>query len=169
MSLSLGVGLAALHQRFDGIPHQPAVLWLAIVGAPLTMIDWACHRLPAPLVRVLFFGGVVILGWTAIHYDDLSALLRALVAAGITFTAALTTALINPHALGAGDVKLLGTVALYLGWVGWLDLLRGVALALLLGALAGAALLITRRISRTDRIAFGPPVVGGALIALAAP
>ncbi|MEU4767721.1 A24 family peptidase [Actinosynnema sp. NPDC023794] len=164
----VGVGLGVLHQRFDGVPHQFAVLWLAAIGVPLMMIDWACHRLPSPLVRALFVGGVAILGYVAASHDDLNALTRALLAAGITSAAALTVAMIIPAALGAGDVKLLGAVALYLGWVGWLDLLRGVVLALLLGAMAGTTLLIARRISRTDRLAFGPAIVGGALLALVA-
>ncbi|XVS62071.1 hypothetical protein ACQPYE_27890 [Actinosynnema sp. CA-299493] len=165
----VGVGLVVLHQRFDGVPHQLAVLWLAAIGVPLMMIDWACHRLPAPLVRALFAGGVAILGYVAASHDDLNALIRALLAVAITSAASLTVAMIIPAALGAGDVKLLGAVALYLGWVGWLDLLRGVVLALLLGATAGTTLLITRRISRTDRLAFGPAIVGGALLALVTP
>jgi leader peptidase (prepilin peptidase)/N-methyltransferase len=166
VSLVFAVGLAALHQRFDGMPHRPAVLWLAAVGTPLMMTDWACHRLPAALVRALFLGAAVILGCTAIRHDDSSALVRAFLAAGITSAVTLAAVLIIPGALGAGDVKLLGAVAPYLGWVGWPHLLRGVLLALVLGAAAGTVLLITRRISRTDRLAFGPAIVGGAVLAL---
>lgn len=169
VSSVVGVGLVVLHHRLDGVPHQFAVLWLAAIGVPLMMIDWACHRLPTPLVRALFVGGVAILGSVAASHDDLKALTRALLAAGITSAAALTVAMIIPAALGAGDVKLLGAVALYLGWVGWLDLFRGVVLALLLGATAGTTLLTARRISRTDRLAFGPAIVGGALLALVTP
>lgn len=164
--LVVGTGLCLLDQRLDGEPHKPAVLWLAVIGSRLMMIDWACHRLPTRLVTVLFLGGLAILGHTAVARGDTTALVRALLAAVIVFTAALATAVITAGALGAGDTRLWGATALFLGGEGWTQVLYGVVLALLLGAAAGAVLMVTRRIAFGDRLAFGPAIVGGALLVL---
>lgn len=76
-------------------------------------------------------------------------------------------AAIWPTALGFGDVKLLGLLGLLLGWFGWGVLLAGVFLGLLIGALVSLALLATRRAGWRTALPFGPPLMVGAVLALA--
>jgi len=76
----------------------------------------------------------------------------------------LLVALIAPHGMGMGDVKLTALIGLVLGSLG----LRYVAVAAIAGVLAGglggvAALLLGR--SRKDAIPFGPYLAGGAVVA----
>ena len=54
-----------------------------------------------------------------------------------------------------------------LGWAGWGVLLAGVFLGLLIGALVSAVLLATRRAGWRTAIPFGPPLLVGAVLALA--
>jgi leader peptidase (prepilin peptidase) / N-methyltransferase len=66
-----------------------------------------------------------------------------------------------------GDVKLAGILGLYLGWLGWGQLIAGAFLAFLLGSLVGLALMAARRAGLKSRIPFGPFMLLGALAAIA--
>ncbi|MDU0295004.1 prepilin peptidase, partial [Saccharothrix longispora] len=168
-SLTLAAAFTLLHHRLAGTTHLTAVLWLAATGTPLMITDWTCHRLPTHLVTATFCGGIALLGLTAATTNQTAALGRALAASAAVSAIALTVALAAPHALGAGDVRLLGAVAPYLGWVGWSQVIRGAVLALLLAATAGTVLLAAGRLARGDPLAFGPAVIGGALLSLVLP
>jgi leader peptidase (prepilin peptidase)/N-methyltransferase len=96
-----------------------------------------------------------------------TALVRALVAAAAAFVVAAGAAAIAPDGLGFGDVKLLGLLGLVLGWFGWGVLLAGVFLGLLTGAVVSLVLLVTRRAGWRTALPFGPPLMVGAVLALA--
>ncbi len=95
------------------------------------------------------------------------ALLRAVARCGRGFRLAAGAAAISPAGLGFGDVKLLGLLGLLLGWLGWGVLLTGVFLGLLTGAVVSLGLLATRRAGWRTAIPFGPPLLAGAVVALA--
>jgi leader peptidase (prepilin peptidase)/N-methyltransferase len=169
VSTVFAAGLAVLGFRFAGTALLPACMWFAVTAVPLMLIDWVCHRLPSRLVAAMFVGGLVNFAYLAITHDEMTTMLRAVMAAVAVFGAALATAVAAPGSLGGGDVKLLGTVALYLGWAGWTHLVRGVVLAVVLAATVCLFLILLRRLAWGDRFAFGPAIVGGALIALVLP
>ena len=64
-------------------------------------------------------------------------------------------------------MKLLGLIGLLLGWFGWGVLMAGVFLGLLTGALVSVLLLVSRRAGWRTAIPFGPPLLAGAVLALA--
>ena len=74
-------------------------------------------------------------------------------------------ALIRPGQMGGGDIKLAGLTGLVLGWLGWPALIGGAALAFVLSAIVGLALLAARRITLQSAMSFGPFLIGGALLA----
>jgi leader peptidase (prepilin peptidase)/N-methyltransferase len=74
---------------------------------------------------------------------------------------------VSPEGLGLGDVKLLGLLGLVLGWAGWGVLLAGVFLGLVAGAVVSMFLLVTRRAGWRTALPFGPPLLAGAVLALA--
>ncbi|MFE9748258.1 prepilin peptidase [Saccharothrix saharensis] len=167
--LVFGSALALLAYRLAGTVVLAAWVWFALTGVPLILIDWVCHRLPSKLMGLMLVGGIMNFSCLAIAQGGMVPMLRAVLAAVVVFLGALVTAIALPGSLGGGDVKLLATAALYLGWMSWTHVVRGVVLALVLAGVTAAALATLGRLSWKDRLAFGPAVVGGALITAVLP
>jgi leader peptidase (prepilin peptidase)/N-methyltransferase len=69
--------------------------------------------------------------------------------------------------LGLGDVKLLALLGLVLGWAGWGVLLAGIFLGLVVGSVVSLVLIAARRATWRTAVPFGPPLLAGAVLALA--
>jgi leader peptidase (prepilin peptidase) / N-methyltransferase len=159
------VALGAMAGAVGAAPQLPAYLWLAAVGVTLAVIDLETMRLPDRLTLPSYPVGLVLLAIPA----DWPALGRAVFAAAITGGVAFLLALLAPRGgLGLGDVKLLGLLGLFLGWLGWGALVAGVALGFALGAVAAAGMLASGRAGWRDHLAFGPWLIAGALLAIVA-
>jgi leader peptidase (prepilin peptidase) / N-methyltransferase len=148
-------------------PATVALAWTAAAGIVLGAVDLAVHRLPDRVTLPAAAGAATALLVDAAVLGTWPALLRAGLAAAAAFGLAALAALISPDGLGFGDVKLLGLLGLVLGWVGWGALLAGVFLGLLTGALVSLALVATRRAGWRTALPFGPPLLVGAVLALA--
>jgi leader peptidase (prepilin peptidase)/N-methyltransferase len=159
------VALGAVAGAVGAAPELPAYLWLAAVGVTLAVVDVETLRLPDRLTLPSYPAGVVLLAIPA----DWSALGRAVLAAAVAGAAALVLAVLAPRGgLGFGDVKLLGVLGLFLGWLGWGVLVVGVALGFTLGAVVAIGMLASRRAGLRDHLAFGPWLIAGALVAVVA-
>jgi leader peptidase (prepilin peptidase)/N-methyltransferase len=159
------VALGAVAGAVGAEPQLPAYLWLAAVGVTLAVIDIETLRLPDRLTLPSYPVGLVLLALPA----DRPALGRAVLAAAITGAVAFLLALLAPRGgLGLGDVKLLGVLGLFLGWLGWGVLVVGVALGFVLGGVAAVGMLASRRAGLRDHLAFGPWLIAGALVAVVA-
>ena len=159
------VAFGAVAGAVGGEPQLPAYLWLAGVGVTLAVIDIETLRLPDRLTLPSYPVGLVLLAIPA----DWPALGRAVLAAAITGGAGFLLALLGPRGgLGLGDVKLLGLLGLFLGWLGWGVLVVGVALGFVLGAVVAGGMLASRRAGLRDHLAFGPWLIAGALVAVVA-
>jgi leader peptidase (prepilin peptidase) / N-methyltransferase len=159
------VALGAVAGAVGAEPQLPAYLWLAAVGVTLAVIDIETLRLPDRLTLPSYPVGLVLLAIPA----EWPALGRAVLAAAVTGAAAFLLALLAPRGgLGFGDVKLLGVLGLFLGWLGWGVLVVGVALGFALAAVAAAGMLASRRAGLRDHLAFGPWLIAGALVAVVA-
>lgn len=144
-----------------------AYLYFAVVGVMLTAVDVALHRLPDPLTLPSYLVVAALLGLAAPftpHGGDhyLHALIGMAVLLGLYFVQWL----IVPTQIGFGDVKLSGVLGLYLGWLGFSAWVAGVFAMFLLGGVFSVVLLLARRATRKTSIAFGPFMLGGALIAI---
>jgi len=148
-------------------PATLALAWAAGAGLVLGAVDLAVHRLPDRVTFPAYAVCAVALTADAAVVGSWSALLRALIAAAAAFGLAALLAAVTPEGLGFGDVKLLGLLGLVLGWIGWGVLLAGVFLGLLTGALASLVLLATRRAALRTAVPFAPPLLAGAVLALA--
>jgi leader peptidase (prepilin peptidase) / N-methyltransferase len=157
---TVGTGLAAL--GVGAGPLLPAYLVLALAGTALIVVDLAQHRLPDRVVYPTYAAGLVLLALDA----DAHAYVRGLVAMAALFAGFLLLALITPSALGLGDVKLAGLLGLYLGHLGAGVLAIGFLSGVALGALAGLALLLSRRAAWRTEFAYGPALLAGALLAV---
>jgi leader peptidase (prepilin peptidase) / N-methyltransferase len=165
--LALAVLLAAA-LLFTGLrPATVAFAWAAGAAVVLASVDLLVHRLPD---RVTFpASAVCVVAFTvdAAVLDAWGPLLRALAAGLAAFAVAAAVSAVSREGLGFGDVKLLGLLGLVLGWAGWGVLLAGVFLGLLAGAVVSLVLLATRRAGWRTALPFGPPLLAGAVLALA--
>lgn len=148
----------------------PAWVALAGVGAVIVRTDMARHRIPDVLSITALVSGALLLLLPA----DMAAYGRAWLAALAVTAALLALALIGPSGLGMGDVKLAPALGLYLGYLGWHQVLFGVVAGFVLAAIA--ALVVLARDAVTQRpiagalrraLPFGPFLLLGTLVALA--
>ena len=165
-SLVAAAVLAGVPLASELRPAQLGLAWAGAAAVVLAGVDLAVHRLPDAVVRPAV--AVCALSFLA---DALTAgawtpLVRGLVAGLVCAALATAVRLLHRRGLGGGDVKLLGLLGLVLGWAGLPVLLTGVFLGLLLGAVGALLLMATGRAGWRTPIAFGPPLLLGAWLAL---
>ncbi|MFE7630407.1 prepilin peptidase [Kocuria sp. NPDC057446] len=160
--------LFVLVAAFFGLSWQiPAYLFFAAVAVVLTVIDLRHHLLPNAVVLPALGIGFLLLTLAAAGENAWGALLRAVLGALVLFGLYLVLALISPAGLGMGDVKLAAVLGLFLGFQGWGTLFVGAVLASVIGAVAGLAVLASRRGGMRSDVPFGPSMLAGALAAVA--
>ncbi len=149
----------------------PAFAYLAAISVALSLIDIDVHRLPDSIVLPSYGVALALLAlasWNPGGTSDWPALGRAAIGAGAMFAVYFAMLIVYPAGMGFGDVKLAGVLGLFLGWVGWGGLIVGWFAAFLLGGLYAVALLVARRARRGTGIPFGPWMLAGALVGVAA-
>jgi leader peptidase (prepilin peptidase) / N-methyltransferase len=154
-----------LFARFGTQAAVPAFAYLGLIAVALTEIDLAVQRLPNRLTLPAYPALIVLLGLAAMLDPDGAALIRAILGGLALGTGFLLLGLATGQ-LGGGDIKLAGLVGLPLGWLGWQALIAGASLCFVLAAIAGLALLVTRRTSLRAKISFGPYILAGTLLAV---
>jgi len=166
VELATGGLFAALTVRFGLHADLPAYLYLAAVGVALAMIDLDLQRLPDPLTLPSYPVGLTLLAIAALADHDGTDYLRAVIAMAALFGFYAVVWFVYPGGMGQGDVKLAGVVGLYLGWLGWGQLIVGTFGAFLLGAVVGIGLMVGSAAGRKTRIPFGPFMLLGVLIGI---
>ncbi len=141
---------------------------LAPVGVVLMIIDWRTTLLPTRILHPTYLGLAVLLPLAAWVDQDLDGLYRAawgwLVVGGWFW---VFWFLLN--AWGFGDVRLARVLGPALGYLGWSQMLVGLALIVFVGAIGGLLLALVRGSLRA-RVPYGPAMLLGALLgALAGP
>jgi leader peptidase (prepilin peptidase) / N-methyltransferase len=139
-----------------------AFLTLTAVSIALALIDLDTKRLPNVIVVPALLAGILLLGAAAVVRGDWPALAGALLGGAGLFVLYLVLALVSRGGMGFGDVKLAAVLGLYLGFLGWGNLLVGAFAAFLFGAVFGLALMLIRRAGRKSAIPFGPWMILGA-------
>ena len=161
--------LAAVVVRCGVTWQLPAFLALAVVGVLLVLVDLRHHLLPDRVVLPALVLGAALLAVAAAAEQSWAALLRAGLGAAALFLVFLVLALVSPGGLGMGDVKLAALLGLHLGWVGWPAVLLGALAAFVVQAVVALVLLAARRVGRRSDLPFGPAMLVGAALAMAAP
>jgi leader peptidase (prepilin peptidase) / N-methyltransferase len=150
-------------------PGTVALAWAGVAGVVLGAVDLAVHRLPDRVTVPAYAAVATALLVDTVALGTWPALLRAVLAGAAAFGLAACAAVLSPRGLGFGDVKLLGLLGLVLGWVGWGALLTGVLLGLVTGAAASLTLVAAGRSGWRTALPLGPPLLVGAVLALALP
>ncbi len=152
--------------RIGTEPELPAYLYLGAVGVALAVIDIDVKRLPNAIVLPSYVVGVVLLATAALIDRELDDLLRAGLGMAALYAFYFLLALAYPAGMGFGDVKLAGVLGMYLGWLGWSEVVSGGFLGFLFGGVIGAGLMLAHRAGRKSKIPFGPYMLAGALVAI---
>jgi len=142
----------------------PAGVLYAVGGVVAGWIDLDVHRLPNKVLAVTGAGaGIAAVLAAAVggRWDALAWSAGGAVGLGLVYVVMVVLG-----STGLGDVKLAFVSGMVLGLQGWQVVVRGAAAGILVAGLVAAGLLITRRATRSDHLAFGPAIVAGAVVAL---
>ncbi len=144
----------------------PAYVAFGFMAGVLTVTDIDTQLIPNRILvpGTLACGLSLVIG--GLFASMPGAVVRALLAGITYFVVMFVLALVAKGALGYGDVKLAFPLGMFVGFVSWSHLGVAVVGAFLLGGLVSVLLLITRRVRRTDAIAFGPFMVAGAVASI---
>ena len=131
-----------------------------------SIIDFVTHRLPRGVTfRAAIVGGP-LLALAAINIDDNGRILVMFASFVVTLALFSLLAAFSKGGIGGGDVRLAPVLAMFLGWLGASHVYIGLGTGFIIGGVAAAGMLVTRRASASTRIAFGPFLCIGAVIAL---
>ena len=147
-------------------PELPAFLYLGAIGVALTMIDIDVKRLPDAIVLPSYLVAAALLTVAAAVDGRWEDLLRAGLGMVALYAFYFLLALVYPAGMGFGDVKLAGVLGIYLGWLGWAEVVTGGFLGFLFGGVVGGGLVLVRRAGRKSKLPFGPFMLAGALVAI---
>ena len=166
LAVACAVLFGAMAVRFQDSWALPAYLVLTAGLVALSLIDLQHYLLPNRIVFPLAVSMVVLLALGAAGDRDGSALVRALLGGGAGFVALGILHIASPRSMGFGDVKLTFVLGLALGWLGWGELVLGLFLGFLYGAVVGVTLMALRLRGRKDHVPFGPFLAAGTLTAV---
>jgi leader peptidase (prepilin peptidase)/N-methyltransferase len=163
-------GFAALAARLPIRTVAEAVLlvaWLVLVaaGVVLSGIDVQVNRLPLPILggcAALLCPLVIV---AAVSARNPSFLVRAGLAAAVFGCVYLVLAVAGPGLVGQGDAYLAALLGLLLGTGPMATILAGALLPYALGFPVTAVRLSLRSIQRSSKIALGPYLIAGAILA----
>ena len=163
----LGGLLGALTYRQFGFSLEMFAYGLMIAMCiEQSMIDYASHRLPRGVTfRAAIVGGP-LLSLAAINHDDNGRILVMFASFVVTLVLFALLAAFSKGGIGGGDVRLAPVLAMFLGWLGASHVYIGLGSGFFIGGVAAAGMIVTRRASASTRIAFGPFLCIGAVIAL---
>ncbi|WHT20219.1 prepilin peptidase [Crossiella sp. CA-258035] len=166
MMLAGLVLLACLGARRAGDPALPAWCLLVALGLVLAAIDWECRRLPHPLTAVLGLGGLILLAAASAWLGEFGGLWRGVAAAAVVGVVTVALHVVQPAGFGGGDAVLLPVLSLFLGYLGWEHLSRGLGLSILLTGVVAVGLLVAGRARWGQGAGFpaGPPLIAGTLL-----
>ena len=129
---------------------------LAYFGARLSIVDFKSHRLPNQLVGWFIATQILIVAVISWMASDLDRFGTALGIAGVTTIVYLLLYLVSRGSLGMGDVKFAFPLGLCVGWYSANQWLVAIFVSFLIAGLVAVIGLVTKRITRKSRLAFGP-------------
>ena len=162
-SVATGLVAFALGAAVGWSPALLFLMYLALVGVALAVVDWRTRLLPTKVIAPSYAVVGVLAALAAWVEGDSGALLTAalgwLVAGGTFFLMWF----VYPRGMGYGDVRLSGVLGIALGYLGWSELLVGVYAGFILGGVGGLLLSVLRIVDR-KAYPFGPFMLVGAVV-----
>ncbi|MFZ9164712.1 MAG: prepilin peptidase [Ilumatobacteraceae bacterium] len=131
-----------------------------------SLIDFFTHRLVRQISHVIAVSGALLLGLHSINVSNFDALVSAGVCAAFGVAVSIFSNKISSGSLGAGDVRLMAVLGWHLGFLSYSTAIWALFSACLLAGLFGVVMIVLRRGSWQQRIAFGPFLSLGSLAAI---
>lgn len=150
---------AAFAFRFGFEPGLPAFILLAVLGVQLARIDISLRLLPNPLVLSLLLGGFLCFLAAAAGAQEWTGLVRGSAGAAILSVTYMILALISPQGMGMGDVKFAAPVGLYLGYLGWNQLIYGGLIGFILNGIVTLILVGNKHAEPASEVPHGPSML----------
>ena len=166
VELLTGALFAVIALKIGAHIELVAYLWLAAVGVALAAIDLDLHRLPDSLTLPSYLVGITVFAIAVAVDGDAWSLARAAIGMVALFAFYFAVVLAYPRGMGFGDVKLAGVLGLFLGWLGWDQLVVGAFLAFLIGGFVSIGLVMFGGAGRKTAVPFGPFMLVGAMIGI---
>ena len=141
-----------------------AILWSGLLVQSL--IDFFTHRLVRQISHAMAVSGVLLLGLHAFKVSNFDALVSAGVCAAFGAAVSIFSNKISSGSLGAGDARLMTVLGWHLGFLSYSTAIWALFSACLLAGLFGVMMIVLRRGSWQQRIAFGPFLTLGSLVAI---
>lgn len=132
----------------------------------VVVIDYKLQIIPNRLNLTMFEIGILFVFLQGMESTNIAidGLLGMIVGGGIFLFITLIGGLIaGKEAMGLGDVKLMGALGLFFGWV---DMLIISVLAFLIGAILSIILIVTKKKKTDEYIPFGPFIVIGTFLVM---
>lgn len=168
VAIVAGVAEFVVGHRLGDDPALLAFTAFALGCVVLSFVDIAVRRLPDQLTAPLAAVGLVGLATASYLARDMTPVLRGLIGAALAggFFLALAWARPDGEGMGLGDAKLAGVLGLFLGWLGWRDLVLGILAGTLAATVFALYMLRTGRMTRRSAMTYGPFLVLGAVVAV---
>ena len=131
-----------------------------------SFIDLYTHRLVRQISHGMAVSGALLLGLHSINVSNFDALVSAGVCAAFGVAVSIFSNKISSGSLGAGDVRLVAVLGWHLGFLSYSTAIWALFSACLLAGLFGVVMIVLRRGSWQQRIAFGPFLSLGSLAAI---
>jgi leader peptidase (prepilin peptidase) / N-methyltransferase len=163
IELACAVLFAAIGARFADSWALPAFLIFGAGLLAISVIDLEHYIIPNRIVYPLGFVGLPLLALGAGLEGHWWWFARGLIGAACAFVALFTIHFVSPRGMGFGDVRLSFILGLYLGFLGAADVMFGLFLGFLYGAVIGVVLMASGKRGRRQHIPFGPFLAAGAL------
>lgn len=156
----------ALLWRFDVSVELFAYAILTSALVAQSIVDAATHRLSRRItMSTILFGGPLLV-IAAIVADDPGRLVVSFACTVLLFVVFLLLWVLSRGGIGGGDVRLAIVMGMYLGWLGASYVLVAVIVASVCAGIVALLLLVSRRATRTTRLAFGPYLALGTLVSI---
>jgi leader peptidase (prepilin peptidase)/N-methyltransferase len=159
VALLAGLGAGAIAWR-STLPGWATLAYLAFL-APMVFLaatDLEQRRLPHVLLDP-----VIVASLLFVPFNPALKPLDAVIGAGVALAFLGVTGLLIRGGIAMGDLYLIVPIGLLLGWPA---IFTAIFMGALLSAVAGIALLVTRRAGMRSYIPFGPFLVAGLVLAL---
>ncbi|MGC1206453.1 MAG: A24 family peptidase [Ornithinimicrobium sp.] len=149
------------------------LLTVGLACVCLAAMDMDVHRLPDRIMwptMGLLIVGLSVAAVVGGYWWPLARMLICAVGSGAFYlTLSLVSLARGSLALGLGDVKLSVVLGAALGWFGFQSVVLGLYAGFLVGGLVAAFLLVTKKVGIGGHLAYGPPMMLGAMVGLLLP